>query len=204
MRSEYCGLVSRSHLGQTVTLYGWVHRRRDHGGVIFVDLRDREGLVQIVCDPDTPETFAVADKLRGEFVVAGRPDACASGPQGTVNPESRERRDRSARERDRDPERRRCRRRSRWTTSISRRPCGSSTASSICGARRCRRTCACATARRWRCASSSTAKASSTSRRRCSRARRPKARATTSCLRACIRAISSRCRSRRSSSSSCS
>ena len=69
MRSEYCGLVSRAHLGQTVTLCGWVHRRRDHGGVIFIDLRDREGLVQIVCDPDTPETFAIADKLRSEFVV---------------------------------------------------------------------------------------------------------------------------------------
>src|SRR5512143_648728 len=69
MRSEYCGQVSRKHLGQTVTLYGWVHRRRDHGGVIFVDLRDREGLVQIVCDPDNPATFQVADTLRNEFVV---------------------------------------------------------------------------------------------------------------------------------------
>ena len=85
MRSEYCGLVSRAHLGQTVTLYGWVHRRRDHGGVIFIDLRDREGLVQIVCDPDTPETFAVADKLRNEFVlkVVGR---VRERPEGTVNP----------------------------------------------------------------------------------------------------------------------
>src|SRR5687768_1527030 len=85
MRSEYCGRVSRSCLGRTVTLYGWVHRRRDHGGVILVDLRDREGLVQAVCDPDTPETFAVADKLRGEFVVAvtGR---VRERPAGTVNP----------------------------------------------------------------------------------------------------------------------
>jgi aspartyl-tRNA synthetase len=85
MRSEYCGLVSRKHLGQTVRLDGWVHRRRDHGGVIFVDLRDREGVVQIVCDPDTPETFAVADKLRGEFVVevVGR---VRERPPGTVNP----------------------------------------------------------------------------------------------------------------------
>ena len=70
MRSEYCGLVSRSHLGQTVTLYGWVHRRRDHGGVIFIDLRDREGLLQIVCDPDRDVTFAAAEKLRNEFVIA--------------------------------------------------------------------------------------------------------------------------------------
>ncbi|HEY0338496.1 MAG TPA: aspartate--tRNA ligase [Burkholderiales bacterium] len=85
MRSQYCGLVSRSHLGQTVTLYGWVHRRRDHGGVIFIDMRDREGLVQIVCDPDTPQTFATADKLRNEFVlkVVGR---VRERPQGTVNP----------------------------------------------------------------------------------------------------------------------
>ena len=85
MRSEYCGQVSRKHLGQTVTLYGWVHRRRDHGGVIFVDLRDREGLVQIVCDPDNPATFQVADTLRNEFVVmaTGR---VRERPAGTVNP----------------------------------------------------------------------------------------------------------------------
>jgi aspartyl-tRNA synthetase len=85
MRSEYCGRVSRAHLGQTVTLYGWVHRRRDHGGVIFIDLRDREGLVQIVCDPDTPATFAIADTVRNEFVLkmVGR---VRERPQGTVNP----------------------------------------------------------------------------------------------------------------------
>jgi aspartyl-tRNA synthetase len=85
MRSEYCGLVNRAHLGQTVTLYGWVHRRRDHGGVIFIDLRDRAGLVQIVCDPDNPATFQAADKLRNEFVVkaTGR---VRERPQGTVNP----------------------------------------------------------------------------------------------------------------------
>ncbi len=85
MRSEYCGRVSRQHLGQTVTLCGWVHRRRDHGGVIFVDLRDREGLVQVVCDPDTPATFKVADSLRNEFVirVSGK---VRSRPEGTVNP----------------------------------------------------------------------------------------------------------------------
>ena len=85
MRSEYCGLVSRAHLGQTVTLCGWVHRRRDHGGVIFIDLRDRAGLVQVVCDPDNPATFQAADKLRNEFVVraTGR---VRERPQGTVNP----------------------------------------------------------------------------------------------------------------------
>ena len=86
MRSEYCGLINRKHLGQTVTLCGWVHRRRDHGGVIFVDLRDREGLVQVVCDPDAPETFRTADKLRSEFVVrvTGK---VRERPAGTVNPD---------------------------------------------------------------------------------------------------------------------
>src|SRR6476620_11747678 len=85
MRSQYCGFVSRVNLGQTITLYGWVHRRRDHGGVIFIDMRDREGLVQIVCDPDTPATFATADKLRNEYVlkIVGR---VRERPNGTVNP----------------------------------------------------------------------------------------------------------------------
>jgi aspartyl-tRNA synthetase len=69
MRTDYCGLIDKRFLGQTVTLFGWVHRRRDHGGVIFVDLRDREGLVQVVIDPDTPATFAIADRVRNEFVV---------------------------------------------------------------------------------------------------------------------------------------
>src|SRR4030095_15203377 len=85
-RTDYCGRIDRPRLGQIVTVCGWVHRRRDHGGVIFIDLRDREGLVQIVCDPDRAATFAVAEKLRNEFVVA------ASGlvrprPEGTVNPD---------------------------------------------------------------------------------------------------------------------
>ena len=85
MRSEYCGLVDRKHLNQTITVYGWVHRRRDHGGVIFIDLRDREGLLQIVCDPDTPDTLKVAETLRNEFVVrvTGR---VRERPAGTVNP----------------------------------------------------------------------------------------------------------------------
>src|SRR5512132_37868 len=85
MRTQYCGLVDQRYVDQSVTLMGWVHRRRDHGGVIFVDLRDREGLVQIVCDPDNPTTFATADKLRNEFViqVVGR---VRERPEGTVNP----------------------------------------------------------------------------------------------------------------------
>ena len=70
MRSHYCGQVNESLIGQTITVAGWVNRRRDHGGVIFVDLRDREGLVQVVCDPDAPELFAEAERLRSEFVVA--------------------------------------------------------------------------------------------------------------------------------------
>jgi len=84
MRTEYCGLTDTRFLGKTVTLFGWAHRRRDHGGVIFIDLRDREGLVQVVCDPDRAETFATADRVRNEFVlrVTGlvRPR-----PEGTVN-----------------------------------------------------------------------------------------------------------------------
>jgi aspartyl-tRNA synthetase len=83
-RTNYCGLIDAGYLGKTVTVYGWAHRRRDHGGVIFIDLRDREGLLQIVIDPDTPETFATADKSRNEFVlkITGlvRPR-----PAGTVN-----------------------------------------------------------------------------------------------------------------------
>ena len=84
MRTTYCGLVSEALLGQTVTLMGWAHRRRDHGGVIFIDLRDREGLVQIVCDPDRPEMFATAEGVRNEFClkVVGK---VRSRPAGTEN-----------------------------------------------------------------------------------------------------------------------
>ncbi len=84
MRTTYCGLVSEALMGQTVTLMGWAHRRRDHGGVIFIDLRDREGLVQIVCDPDRPEMFATAEDVRGEYClkVVGRVRA---RPPGTEN-----------------------------------------------------------------------------------------------------------------------
>ena len=84
MRTTYCGLVSEALLGQTVTLMGWAHRRRDHGGVIFIDLRDREGLVQIVCDPDRAATFAIAEDVRNEFClkVTG---VVRSRPAGTDN-----------------------------------------------------------------------------------------------------------------------
>jgi len=86
MRSHYCGALTAGHLDAQVTLCGWVHRRRDHGGVIFIDLRDREGLVQVVFDPDTPESFAVADRVRSEYVlqVQGR---VRRRPEGTVNPD---------------------------------------------------------------------------------------------------------------------
>jgi len=69
MRTEYCGLVDERFIGREVTLYGWVHRRRDHGGVIFIDLRDREGIVQVVCDPDAAQVFGTAEALRSEFCV---------------------------------------------------------------------------------------------------------------------------------------
>ncbi|NMG44908.1 aspartate--tRNA ligase [Aromatoleum toluvorans] len=69
MRTKYCGQVNAADLDQTVTLCGWVHRRRDHGGVIFIDLRDREGLVQVVCDPDRADTFRTAESIRNEYVV---------------------------------------------------------------------------------------------------------------------------------------
>jgi aspartyl-tRNA synthetase len=84
MRTTYCGLVSEALLGQTVTLMGWAHRRRDHGGVIFIDLRDREGMVQIVCDPDRAATFAVAEEVRNEYCLkmTGRVRA---RPAGTEN-----------------------------------------------------------------------------------------------------------------------
>ena len=84
MRTTYCGLVSEALMGQTVTLMGWAHRRRDHGGVIFIDLRDREGLVQIVCDPDRAEMFKTAEGVRNEFClkIVGK---VRSRPAGTEN-----------------------------------------------------------------------------------------------------------------------
>ena len=84
MRTTYCGLVSEALLGQDVTLMGWAHRRRDHGGVIFIDLRDREGLVQIVCDPDRPQMFAAAEGVRNEFCLEVRGHVRAR-PPGTEN-----------------------------------------------------------------------------------------------------------------------
>ena len=85
MRTHYCGELSAAHVGGMVTLCGWAHRRRDHGGVIFIDLRDREGLAQVICDPDRPDAFRIADRVRNEFVlrVTG---AVRRRPDGAVNP----------------------------------------------------------------------------------------------------------------------
>jgi aspartyl-tRNA synthetase len=85
MRTHYCGQVNEQLVGQSVSVAGWVHRRRDHGGVIFVDLRDREGLVQIVFDPARAEVFAIAEKLRSEFVVRVT-GVVRERPPGTINP----------------------------------------------------------------------------------------------------------------------
>ncbi len=88
MRSHYCGEVNESLNGQEIEVCGWVHRRRDHGGVIFIDLRDREGLLQVVFNPDRPEIFAQAERIRSEYVlkVTG---VVRPRPDGTVNPNMR-------------------------------------------------------------------------------------------------------------------
>ena len=84
MRTHYCGLVRESHIDETVTICGWVDRRRDHGGVIFLDMRDREGIVQVVFDPDTETAFALADRVRSEYVLKITGRVRARG-EGTVN-----------------------------------------------------------------------------------------------------------------------
>ena len=85
MRTHKCGELNTNHLAEVVDLCGWVHRRRDHGGVIFIDLRDRAGLVQIVFDPDSPETFAVAESVRSEYVLKIQ-GVVRNRPEGTINP----------------------------------------------------------------------------------------------------------------------
>src|SRR3954469_11271368 len=88
MRTHYCGELSAALVDRVVTLCGWAHRRRDHGGVIFIDLRDREGLAQVVCDPDRAEAFAAAERVRSEYVlrVTGK---VRRRPEGTVNADLR-------------------------------------------------------------------------------------------------------------------
>ena len=85
MRTHKCGELNKQQLGTTVTINGWVHRRRDHGGVIFIDLRDRAGLVQVVVDPDVADAFAIAEHVRSEYVLAIT-GLVRDRPQGTVNP----------------------------------------------------------------------------------------------------------------------
>lgn len=84
MRTDYCGLISKKYLDQIITVKGWVHRRRDHGGIIFIDLRDREGVVQVVVDPDTQDAFQIADSSRSEYVLSIT-GLVRSRPAGTVN-----------------------------------------------------------------------------------------------------------------------
>jgi len=88
MRSHYCGQVDESLIGEEIAVCGWVHRRRDHGGVIFIDLRDREGLLQVVFDPDRAEIFAEAERIRGEYVLAVK-GVVRQRPDGTINPNMR-------------------------------------------------------------------------------------------------------------------
>jgi aspartyl-tRNA synthetase len=88
MRSHYCGNVDETLVGEEISVCGWVHRRRDHGGVIFIDLRDREGLLQVVFDPDRPEIFAEAERIRSEYVLAVK-GKVRRRPEGTVNPNMR-------------------------------------------------------------------------------------------------------------------
>src|SRR5690554_2677508 len=85
MRTHYCGAINENLEGQEVTLCGWVHRRRDHGGVIFLDVRDREGIAQVVFDPDYQDSFQLADRVRSEYViqVTGK---IRMRPEGTHNP----------------------------------------------------------------------------------------------------------------------
>ena len=85
MRTHYCGQINTQHIDQEIVLCGWAHRRRDHGGVIFIDLRDREGLAQIVCNPEQSAMFAIAESIRNEYClkVTGK---VRGRPEGTVNP----------------------------------------------------------------------------------------------------------------------
>ena len=84
MRTNYCGEVTESLIDQEVTVTGWVHRRRDHGGVIFIDLRDREGLLQVVYDPDIEDAFATAESVRNEYVLQVK-GVVRYRPEGTKN-----------------------------------------------------------------------------------------------------------------------
>ena len=96
MRTDYCGLIDKKYLGQTVTVKGWAHRRRDHGGVIFVDLRDRKACCRSCSIPDRAEVFAMAERVRNEFVLSGHGPGARKRPAGTANAEPEVRPDRTA------------------------------------------------------------------------------------------------------------
>jgi aspartyl-tRNA synthetase len=157
MRTHYCGEVTAAAVGQEITVAGWVHRRRDHGGVIFIDLRDREGLLQVVFDPSAADVFAAGEKLRSEYVVSVR-GMVRRRPAGTVNPKlatgevellAVELTVLNTAER------------------TSPRSCASSSAIWTCAGARCRHTCVCATSSRRPCGASSTARVLWTWKRRC-------------------------------------
>ena len=86
MRSHYCGDLRATESGEEVEIYGWVHRRRDHGGVIFLDIRDRTGVLQVVFDPDEEQSFALADSVRNEYVLRAK-GKVRPRPEGTINPD---------------------------------------------------------------------------------------------------------------------
>ena len=164
-RSHTCGALRKGDVGKAVRLSGWVHRVRDHGGLLFIDLRDHYGITQVVADPDSP-AFKTAETVRSEWVI--RVDGkVRDRPEGTVNAELADRRDRAVRQRDRgavggqgaaDPGVRRA--------GLSGGPAAASTASSTCGARRCTTTSCCATRSSARSAGACASPASSSSRRR--------------------------------------
>ena len=85
-RSHYCEELNTEHIGESITVSGWVHRRRDHGGVIFIDLRDTSGILQLVFDPSNKELFAEAEKIRSEYVLSVS-GSIRNRPEGTVNPD---------------------------------------------------------------------------------------------------------------------
>ena len=202
MRSHYCGDLDASQVDREVEICGWVHRRRDHGGVIFLDVRDRSGIVQVVYDPDIEDSFATADKVRSEYVlrITGR---VRRRPAGTVNPDMQTGEIEVLGRDTRDPEhvvdatvpaRRllRCRRRHPSALSLSRSASTRNAASA-------------ADARDDPVGGAVHLETPDTpkSKRRFSRAQPRKARATISCRAARIRVSSSRCRNRRRCSSSC-
>ena len=121
MRSHYCGLVTEAPDGPNRDPVGWVNRRRDHGGVIFIDLRDREGYVQVVCDPDRAEMFKTAEGVRNEFCVQVK-GLVRARPEGTTNDSPQERQDRSAVPRAECAQPLRLRLPSRWMTTTCRKP----------------------------------------------------------------------------------